>query len=115
MTTRTFALRTEPHEARVGDHVLLFVPEVNGAAFLQSYAKLRDAQSASKGKGKDAEVTAESLAAADAAIREFLASVMLEESREAFASLELPTRILVEMLEWVAELYGGGAKARPTG
>ncbi|MFJ7489674.1 hypothetical protein ACIQZB_00185 [Streptomyces sp. NPDC097727] len=28
--------------------------------------------------------------------------------------LRLPTRVLVELLEWVVELYGGGGDARPT-
>lgn len=29
-------------------------------------------------------------------------------------ALRLPTRVLVELLEWVVELYGGGGDARPT-
>ncbi|UJV42993.1 hypothetical protein [Streptomyces sp. AMCC400023] len=30
-------------------------------------------------------------------------------------SLRLPDRVLIELMEWSLELYGGGAKARPTG
>jgi hypothetical protein len=29
--------------------------------------------------------------------------------------LRLPARVLTELMEWVAELYGGGASNRPTG
>jgi hypothetical protein len=30
-------------------------------------------------------------------------------------SLQLPTRVLMELMEWAAELYGGADGARPTG
>lgn len=30
-------------------------------------------------------------------------------------SMQLPDRVLIEIMEWSIELYGGGAKARPTG
>lgn len=30
-------------------------------------------------------------------------------------AMPMPDRVLVALMEWVTELYGGGAKARPTG
>lgn len=30
-------------------------------------------------------------------------------------SIRLPDRVLIELMEWSIELYGGGTKARPTG
>ena len=30
-------------------------------------------------------------------------------------AMQMPDRILVDLMEWVTELYGGGTKARPTG
>lgn len=117
MAEKTFALRTEPHTATVGPHQFLFQPEVNGAEFVQAYAALRlsTAQQAKPKKGEEAEVTPEALEATDAALREFLSTFMLPESAEAFEPVRLPTRVLVELLHWVVELYGGGAKERPTG
>lgn len=51
-------------------------------------------------------------------LRDFIESMMLPESAEVFAGLELPDRILVEMTEWASELYGVGAATallgRPT-
>ncbi|WP_411092328.1 hypothetical protein [Streptomyces sp. 049-1] len=47
-----------------------------------------------------------------------------EEAEEAAAQVtgarvrwtwQMPDRVLVDLMEWVTELYGGGSKARPTG
>jgi hypothetical protein len=34
---------------------------------------------------------------------------MLPESAAAFVSVRLPQRVLLQLIEWVAELYGGGS------
>jgi hypothetical protein len=48
-------------------------------------------------------------------MREFLDSFLLENSRPAFAALKLPNRVLVQMLEYITELYGGGQGNDDTG
>lgn len=37
------------------------------------------------------------------------------EGRRVTDALRLPQRVIVELMEWVVELYGGGAGERPTG
>lgn len=109
---KSFALNTIPHEAEIGDAVLQFVPEVPGDEFLDGYTRLRDAQkTAADGEDTDPEHVRK----VTAALREFLTEFMLPDSRQQFATMQLPTRVLMELTEWVAELYGGGASERPTG
>lgn len=115
MAVRQFSIRTEPHVAQIGDIELKLVPEMVGSSFLDGYEKLREAQKGASGDEADAA----SVRRVTAALREFLSSMMLPESAEAFAQMELPDRILIELIEWSAELYGGGAggtggKTRPT-
>jgi hypothetical protein len=150
---RSFTINTEPHVAEVGEHELLFQPEVMGDEFLDAYTKLREVQSAGGVDVDDlANLDPAELRKVTAALRVFLAGLMLPESAEVFArwevkagsgkavlgtygtpeeaeaeaakkhgakvtdaSLRLPDRVLVELLEWVVELYGSGATARPTG
>lgn len=119
MASRNFAINTEPHEAVIGSTTLLFEPEVIGAEFAEAYEQLRAVQQKVKGaQGGKASSTKHAKAdTADAAVlgelsqamREFVNTFLLEESREAFASLRLPDRILVQLMEWAAELYGGGS------
>lgn len=112
MARKQFQLRTEPHAAVVGDVELLFHPEVMGDEWLDAYEELQAAQKNVDTKDPDPA----SLRAATQAMRDFLARRMLPESAETFAGMRLPDRILVELVEWVAELYGGGSGGdRPTG
>lgn len=149
MASKTFAIRTEPHEATIGNVVLCFVPETKGSDFVQAYAELRTIQATVIGK-KTEDLDPESLALVSRALRAFLQNFMLPESAAVFSrfdvisngtlvsshlteeeaayaaasiasgadvvdrSMDLPDRVLIEMLEWVAGLYGGGAKERPT-
>ncbi|MEU7093034.1 hypothetical protein [Kitasatospora aureofaciens] len=110
---RSFTINTEPHVAEIGDVELSFLPEVMGDEFLDHYEQLRDAQ-ATLGVDVDdlANVDPKQLRQVTAALRTFLCRVMLPESAEAFATMRVPDRVLIELLEWVVELYGGGA--RPT-
>lgn len=107
MATRQFAINQEPHTAVVGDTVLSFFPEVIGAEFMQSYSGLRDVQKRVTDAGDDVDVA--DLLAVSEAMRSFLAGLMLPESVKAFDKMRFPDRILVQLLEWVAELYGSGA------
>lgn len=141
---KTFAIRTEPHVAEIGDNVeLLFQPEVMGDEFLDAYERLKETQ---RGLGVEvddlANVDPDRLRQTVGALRVFLAQLMLPESAERFArwnvalggeivatfgdpefahrhaadlegatvvdaGLRLPDRVLVELLEWTVELYGG--------
>lgn len=109
MATRSFTLNTEPHEARIGSTVLYFRPESNGAEFAEAYVGLSDAR---KGvaKAEDGNVDPSALLAVNAALRTFLAKFMLAESVPVFEALDLPDRILVGLMEFVAELYSGNAR-----
>jgi hypothetical protein len=121
---RTFTLHTDPHEAVVGDTTLLLIPEVEGAAFAQAYADLRAMQDkvnnarGSKASGtkhaKADNVSPELLVELSATMRGFVRGFLLEESQPVFDGMRLPDRVLVELLEYTAELYGGGS-GNPSG
>lgn len=109
MATKKIALNIEPHVAEVGDHTLLFQPEVMGEEFIDAYAELQEVHrrlslDTDDLAGTDSEILRE----ASAATRSFLARFMLPESAEEFTGMRLPGRVHVELLEWVVELYGGG-------
>lgn len=108
MAQRSFAINTTPHEASIGEHVLKFQAEAVGAEFAQAYAGLRDAQKAVRASGEEG-VDPSDLVAVNAAMRAFLATFLLPESAALFGSLKLPDRILVGLIEWLGELYGGGS------
>jgi len=143
---RTFTLNTEPHKAVVGDTLLHFLPEVLGTEMLDAYAILQAAQQAAKDGGDAETlrtslravreflaalmtdesatllltldvITADNVVAASftdpAAAKASSASLPGSKVRE---RLQLPQRILLELLEWVMELHGAGtgASARPT-
>lgn len=117
---RVFEIRTEPHTARIGGAALLFQPEVIGSEFMTAYAKLREAQrkvTGSKGnssKPARAEDTSpETLAEVTAAMHSFIRGLLLPESVPAYDALRLPDRVLIELIEWTAELYGGGTGKSP--
>lgn len=111
MAEKFFAINTEAHVATVGPHRFLFVPEVIGAEFAGAYAKLKEAQATVSQAGDDAGVD-EARAVHDA-LRHFLRELMLPESVEAFDNAKLPDRVLVAMLEWIGEVYGGGSGNEP--
>ncbi|ATN93707.1 hypothetical protein SEA_ABT2GRADUATEX2_4 [Streptomyces phage Abt2graduatex2] len=119
VTSRTFNIRTEPHEAVIGPHKLLLEPEVIGAEFAEAYTVIREAQAKvkaaqgskasgtkhAKADGLDASVLKE----LSEAMRTFVRRFMLPESQQVFDTIRLPDRILVQLMEYVAELYGGGS------
>lgn len=107
MAEKTFALNTTPHIINVGPHRFELEPEVIGAEFADAYAVLRRAQAAITAAGAD--IGAEELKAVNAGMRDFVSRFMLTESKQLFQTVRLPDRVLVQMLEFVAELYGGGA------
>lgn len=113
MATKSFAINTEPHVATVGEHVLKFEPEVIGAEFAKAYAGLKSAQKQVKKAGDD--VGPDELLAVNEGMRDFLRRFMLPESADLFDTMKLPDRVLVQLLEWVAELYGGGSGNAPGG
>lgn len=113
MAEKSFMINTEAHVANVGPHVLQFEPEVIGAEFAQAYSGLKQAQKQVKEAGDD--IGPDELLAVNAGMREFLARFMLPDSKELFETLRLPDRVLVQLLEWVAELYGGGSGNAPGG
>lgn len=122
MATKSFAINTEPHLADVGGTVLKFQPEVIGADFAQAYAALRTVQAKVKGNkasstkhAKEENLDPAVLVEVHEAMRAFVRRFLLEESYAAFDALRLPDRILVQLLEWTAELYGGGQGNAPGG
>jgi hypothetical protein len=116
VATKSFAINTEPHLADVGGTVLKFQPEVIGADFAQAYAELRTVQAKVKGNkasstkhAKEENLDPAVLVEVHEAMRAFIRRFLLEESYVAFDALRLPDRVLVQLLEWTAELYGGGS------
>ena len=119
MASRDFVINTEPHVANIGTDQLLFRPEVVGAEFAEAYAKLVDVQtkvnerrgvkSSSTKHAKADAVDPKTLVELNAAMREFLSGLMMPDSQKKFETLAVPDRILVQLLEWVSELYGGGS------
>ncbi|MFJ1695653.1 hypothetical protein ACIOHC_10960 [Streptomyces sp. NPDC088252] len=109
MAKASFALNAEPHVAEIGDDLVLeFRPEIMGDEFLDAYEKVREAAEATDGQDTSTAAVRE----ANHAVRAFLARMMLPESAERFAEVQLPTRIIGELLEWTMTIYGGG---RPSG
>lgn len=106
MASKSFTINTEPHTAVIGDTTLSFFPEVSGAAFAGSYADLREAQKAITAAGDN--VGSVELVAVSEAMREFLSSFMLDESAKVFDAMTLPERILIQLIEFISELYGSG-------
>uniref|UniRef100_A0AAU7GZ65 Tail assembly chaperone n=1 Tax=Streptomyces phage Geonosis TaxID=3158856 RepID=A0AAU7GZ65_9CAUD len=119
MATRTFEIRTEPHEAVIGDVTLQLAAEVVGAEFAQAYASIREVQAKVKaaqgGKSSSTKhakadgVDAETLTELSEAMRAFVRRFMLPDSQTVFDGMRIPDRVLVKLMEYVAELYGGGS------
>lgn len=114
MAKKQFTLNKEPHEAQIGDDVtLLFAPEVDGDDFLDHYTELQDGLKELHVDLSDlANADVEKVRATKGVLRTFMSKLMLPESRAEFEGLKLPDRVLIELLEWAVELYGGG---RPSG
>ncbi|MFD4855158.1 hypothetical protein [Streptomyces atratus] len=109
MAKVSFALNTEPHVAEIGDDLVLeFRPEIMGDEFLDAYETIREAAAVTD----DQDTSTAAVREANRAVRAFLSRMMLPESAERFAEVQLPTRIIGALLEWTMEIYGGG---RPSG
>lgn len=115
MTTRTFTLNVDPHAAVIGDVTLWFQAEAVGTEFLDAYKDLRAVQQKVQGSkasstkhAKAEDVSTETLAELHAAMRSFVGTFLMPESRDAFTTLRLPDRVLLQLVEYMAELYGSG-------
>jgi hypothetical protein len=114
VAAKTFAINTKPHEAVIGVTTLYFVPEMVGGDFTGAYLELAEVQKKISAKGEEAGLA--DFAAISEAMRDFLSKLMTSESAKVFATLALPDRILVQLIEWTAELFGGSSgKDVPTG
>jgi hypothetical protein len=150
VATKDFAIRTEPHVARLGElGELHFTAEVFGDEFLDGYHKIQEAQRALSGDDDLSKLDPAVLGQIYASMRNFLGGLLTPESaarwqrfevikagktvahfRSRFEaeekaaalggtarvedrSMRVPDRVLVELLEWTTELYGGG-NDRPT-
>lgn len=120
MAERVFKIRTEPHRAVIGDTTLLYEPEAYGSEFVAEYNKLRDVQTRvgrkangtkanSSKHAKEPDISAEELAEVNEALRSFITRFLLPESAIVFQKMRVPDRILLELVEFAAELYGGGS------
>lgn len=112
MATKRFALNTEPHVIEIGDDVFRLLPEVVGSAFADAYTELCFIQDKVKGSkaGKAADLDPDTLKKVTQAMKDFTGAFMLDdENRKRWQAAQLPDRILFQVLEYVAELYGGGS------
>lgn len=115
MSVKSFTINTQPHEAKIGTHVLYFVPETVGTVFIEAYTELVQVQKTIADKKED-ETSPEDFAAISQATRAFITRLLMPESVETFAALALPDRVLLQLITWTAELYGGGqGKDDPSG
>lgn len=114
MAVRRFDINTEPHVAEIGDTELRFVPELAGEEMLSAWAELAgglDVSQIDTAKQTPSEIAA-SAKKSTGLLRTFISSMMYDdESREAFAKLTLPDRVLIDLQHWLLEVYG----LRPTG
>ena len=126
MAERVFEIRTEPHRAVIGDITLLLVPEASGGDFLTAYGKLRDMQSRVNRKvngtkagstkhAKEPDYDPAELAEVSETMREFISRFLVPESVPVFKNTRLPDRVLLQLIEFAAELYGGGSGNQDAG
>lgn len=110
MAIKTFHLNEEPHTIVVGGYTFLFTPEAGGAEFASAYSALSTAQTAAKNSAaaEGEAVSAEALADVSAALRAFVREFMLPQTVDAFDGVKLPDRVLMGMVEFLAETYAGG-------
>jgi len=109
MASKVFHLNTEPHIVEVGPYTFEFRPEANGSEFASAFKALSEAQ-ASLPSGEGSVMSPESLKAVNEGMKLFLASFLVPESLPEFekALPHLPDRVLVGMIEFLAETYAGG-------
>lgn len=117
VATKKFSLHTEPHVAEIGDELAFeFQPEVDGDAFLDSYDRLKERYAGLQLGGSDLDsIQTRDLREAISAVRAFLASLMLPASAARFEGTKLPNRIIMQLLEWAMEIYGGGRPPTSSG
>lgn len=106
MASKVFHLNEEPHTITVGDYTFLFTPEAGGAEFASAYALLATAQA--EAKGAEGANTAEAMSKVSAALKGFVRQFMLPKTVKAFDGAMLPDRVLMGMVEFLAETYAGG-------
>lgn len=109
--TQSFELNEEPHVATVGSLELRFKPEVYSDELLDAWAALRAVTLQRDEPGDDAAKIAKRTKEVNAATKQFLAELMLDESATAFLEAKLPDRVLLELQRWILGVYG----LRPTG
>lgn len=120
MASKDFGINEEPHVANVGKHRFLFVPEMVGAKFASAYAKLTDVQkdvkAMSGGKAsstkhaKEESFDPDVMVRVSAAMVDFVCTFLVDDGeRTRFRETTIPDRVLAQLIEWVAELYGGGS------
>jgi hypothetical protein len=110
MATKRFSLHTEPHIAEIGDRwAFEFRPEIDGDEFLDAYDALKERYGGLQlgATGDLNAIQTSDLREAVAAVRAFLATLMLPDSAARFEDAKLPTRIIMQLLEWAMEIYGG--------
>lgn len=107
MARKSFALRSQPHVAEIGDVELLFRPEVMGDEYLDAFQGIQDARARLGDLADPLNVDLNRVRELNQAARDFLSGLMLPESAEQFAEMPLPDRVLGELVEWAVELYGG--------
>lgn len=108
-----FSINTEPHVAEIGDDEYHFKPEVYTDELLDAWAELRAleaAQAAGATKDDDPKVIAERIRKSGAALKDFLAEMLMEDSVEKFKGTKFPDRVTVELMRWILGVYG----LRPT-
>ncbi|MCY0957749.1 hypothetical protein [Streptomyces sp. H27-H5] len=107
MARKSFALNTEPHVAEIGAEELEFLPEVESDLFLDAYEELQAVYREAKIDTSDlTSIDAAQLRQVTGSLRVFLTKFMLPASAEAFAGMRLPDRILMDLMEFVTEVYG---------
>ena len=110
MAVKRFSYAVEPHVFELGDDIKLsFLPIIDAVEFLDALEPLQTAQAAAKDDDPA------SLKALIVELKGFLAALQTEESKALFGGLKLPLDLLTQLSEAAVELYGGGAKERPTG
>lgn len=115
---KTFEIRTENIPIMLGTRKISLIPEVNGATFAAAYDKLRSVQQKVKASGgnkasstkhaKAEDIDSSVLAELSVAMHEFVTGFVAHESRVDWDSMMIPDRVLVQLMEHCAELYGGG-------
>lgn len=113
MATKSFDLRTEPHEATIGDDVWHFVPEVDSDQMLRAWAHLMisEEQVAQAVEANGWSETEAKSRLGTEGLKSFLLELMVPEDHGRFIESKYPDRIYLDMERWLLEIHG----LRPTG